>query len=349
MSRPKDRQSSVDLLTLMEARPWKDGKTISYRYHPTGAKPIPLGTDRNEAIRRVQELLGGDKDHGTLRWLWKRYTKESPNWKKLADLTKEDYQQAWIAIEKSFGNMQVTQIDGLMVSHYVHQERASAPKRANTEKALLSNLFNFGIEQKICILNATAGVPGHEVEPRSAVPTSVQLSKYLNWLSKQTRQRRIVGMAAEYASLAGSRKCEFLQLTWPQIDQQKGEIRTIRAKQRGKKRGHIIDVVRISPALDALLNRLQAIRKNDNIYVFTNRFKNGYSDRAFKTLWHRCIQAAIKERVLTQNSKFTFHDLRAFYVTKHKTSKGTLPDLHKNPEVTARVYDRNTEVPRDAI
>jgi integrase len=349
MSRQKDRLNAVDLLTLMEARPWKDGKTISYRYHPTGAKPIPLGTDRFEAVRKVQELLGGDKDHGTLKWLWQRYTKESPRWKLLAPLTQDDYRQAWLALEKSFGNMQVTQIDSLMVSHYVHKERASAPKRANTEKALLSNLFNFGVEEKVCILNATKGIQGHMLEPRSMSPNPVVLSNYLTWLSIQTRQRMIVGMAAEYASLAGSRKCEFLQLTWSQIDRQTGEIRTVRAKQRRKKRGHIVDVVRISPALDALLNKLQAIRKMDSQYVFTDRGNNNYSDRAFKTLWNRCIQDAITERVLTEDARFTFHDLRAFYVTKHKNTKGTLPDLHKNPETTARVYDRNKEVPRDAL
>ena len=349
MSRPKDRQSSVDLLTLMEARPWKDGKTISYRYHPTGAKPIPLGTDRIEAIRKVQELLGGDKDHGTLKWLWQWYIKASPKWKTLAPLTQVDYQQAWLAIEKTFGNMQVNQIDALMVEKYVHEERASAPRRANTEKALLSNLFNFGVKHNVCSMNATFGIEHHPMVPRSKAPSSLLLGKYLSWLSKQAKQRRIVGMAAEYASLAGSRKCEFLQLTWSQIDREEGVIRTIRAKQRGENRGNIVDVVRISPALNALLNELQTIRKMDSPYVFTDRCNNVYSDRAFKTLWQRCINDAIKEKVLTQVSRFTFHDLRAFYVTKHKKAKGTLPDLHKNPETTARVDDRTKEVPRDAV
>lgn len=352
MSRPKDRQSAVDLLTLMEARPWKDGKTISYRYHPTGAKPIPLGTDRIEAIRKVQNLLGNNKEHGTLKWLWEQYTDQSDTttgWSKLEDITKDDYRQAWKEIEKTFGKMSANSIDAGMVERYVHKERASAKKRANTEKALLSNLFKLGIKLGICTMNATFGVESHKLSARNMVPPVGLLAKYLTWLTMQTPQRQIVGMAAEYASLAGSRKCEFLQLTWSQIDRESGEIRTIRAKQRGNNRGQIVDVVRISPALDALLTRLEAIREMDCHYVFSTRDNNEYSDSGFKTLWQRCVVDAIEQNVLTKKSRFTFHDLRAFYVTKHKKTKGVLPDLHKNPQTTAQVYDRNTEVPRDAV
>ena len=43
------------LLPRMEARPRKDGR-VTYRYHPLGGKPIALGTDRNEALRRVLDL-----------------------------------------------------------------------------------------------------------------------------------------------------------------------------------------------------------------------------------------------------------------------------------------------------
>jgi len=157
-------------------------------------------------------------------------------------------------------------------------------------------------------------------------------------------------MAAEYASLAGNRKVEFLSLTWPQVDRDAGVIRTIRAKQRGKKRTQIVEVVTISPALDALLTRLQAIRPDkDCLCVFPTRDGNPYTDRGFKTLWQRCVLAAIGVKVLTAENRFTFHDLRAFYASKHKRDLGSLPDLHKNPETTSRIYDRNKEVGRRSL
>jgi integrase len=347
----RNRLSARGLLPLMESRPWADGKTITYRYHPIGAKPIPLGTDRLIAIRKVLDLLGNNKDQGTLRWIWERYTDAeapAPRWKKLADSSKRDYVQAWKEIEKTFGNMQASRIDSTMVARYVHVERAKSPKRANTEKALLSNLFGHGIKLGVCTVNSTIGVEPHQLEARSEAPNELLLANYLAWLTQQTPQRQIVGMAAEYASLAGNRKCEFLQLTWQQIDRDSGEIRTIRAKQRGKKRAQITEVVNISPALDGLLSRLDKIRKLDCRHVFPTRDNNQYSDGGFKTLWQRCVLEAIKQGVLTKGTRFTFHDLRAFYATKHKKVTGALPDLHKNPETTARVYDRSTEVFRSS-
>jgi integrase len=347
----RNRESAKGLLPLMEARPWADGKTVTYRYHPIGGKPIPLGTDRLAAIRKVLDLLGNNKDQGTLKWIWERYTDEetpAPRWKKLVDSTKADYRQAWKEIAKTFGQMQASRIDSTMVARYVHVERAKAPKRANTEKALLSNLFGHGIKLGVCTVNATIGVEPHQLEARTEAPNEVLLAKYLTWLTQQSAQRQIVGMAAEYASLAGNRKCEFLQLTWPQVDRQAGVIRTIRAKQRGKKREQVVEVVSISPALEALLVRLEAIRERDCQYVFSTRDNNHYTDSGFKTLWQRCVLEAIKQRVLTADTRFTFHDLRAFYATKHKKVTGELPDLHKNKETTARVYDRSTEVFRSA-
>lgn len=106
---------------------------------------------------------------------------------------------------------------------------------------------------------------------------------------------------------------QFLPLTWWQVDRDAGQIRTLRAKQRGKKREQVD------------------------------------SSRGFMAMWQRCILAAIEEKVLTAESRFTFHDLRAYYATQHKAQRGTLPDLHKNPETTARVYDRNKVVKRSAL
>lgn len=349
--RHKDRQSAHGLLPLMEARAWADGKTFTYRYHPIGGKPIALGQDRAQAIRKVLDLLGNNQAQGTLAWVWERFTDAgtpAPRWRKLVDGSKDDYRQAWKQIDKTFGRMQISRIDPTMVARYVHIERAASPKRANTEKALLSNLFGHGIKLGVCTINATIGVEPHQLEARTQAPPDALLAKYLAWLAQQTPQRRIVGMAAEYASLAGNRKCEFLHLTWPQVDEAAGVIRTIRAKQRGKKREQIVEVVHISPAMAGLLQRLRAIRKLDCLYVFPTRDNNQYTDHGFKTLWQRCVLEAIKKNVLTQDTRFTFHDLRAFYVTRHKRQTGALPDMHKNPETTARVYDRSIEVFRSA-
>ena len=76
MTRPRDRASALGLLPLMEARPHKDGKTVTYRYHPRGGKPINLGTDKTKAIRKVLDMANKAPDTGTVGQLWRIY-KES--------------------------------------------------------------------------------------------------------------------------------------------------------------------------------------------------------------------------------------------------------------------------------
>ena len=235
------------------------------------------------------------------------------------------------------------------IARYMRVERAVAPSRANHEKALLSNLFFHGIDLGLCTENPTRLVRPNVEEPRTEAPQPAALATFVDWAMKQSPQRRIVTMAARYASLGGSRKVEFLDLAWPQIDRTVGQVRTKRAKQRGKKRGEVVDVVAISPALGQLLDELAAIRDPDCLYVFPTRGGYPYSESGFKTLWQRLMATAIAEGILTPAQRFTFHDLRAFYATEHKRQRGALPDLHKNPATTAGIYDRSREVKRAAL
>lgn len=370
MGRPRDRASAEGLLPRMEARPWKDGKTVSYRYHPVGKKPIALGTDKHAALRKVLDITGQRDSMGTLNWVWEQYTAtgKKTRWWKHTDGTRADYLLAWKQISDRLGEMLMTEIDSTVVARYVHIERADAPRRADIEKALLSNLFGHAIKLGVCKVNSTIGVEPHGSEARTEAPDPEVLKAFLEWVARQTPQRRIIGMGAEYASLAGNRKVEFLDLCWPQVSRavpdlrveilagrtagSLGDIRVKRAKQRGKKRGEVIEVIEISPQLDALLDRLEALREErgvDCLYVFPTRDNNAYTARGFKTLWQRCMLQAIEEKVIPAESRFTFHDLRSYYATVHKKATGDLPDMHKNKEVTARIYDRNKEVPRKAI
>lgn len=346
MTRSRDRESQKGLLPRMEARVGK--KATTYRYHPLGGKPINLGQDRDEAIRKVLDLNNATPDHGTLAWVWGKY-KESRRYLRLAEATRDDYVQCWAAIEPVLGKMQIGRITAPIIARYVRIERADAPVRANREKSLLSNLFAHGIDLGVCETNPAKQVRPNEEEPRTEAPEPELLQRFLAWVDQQTPQRRIVGLAARYASLAGNRKVEFLDLAWPQVDEEAGVVRVKRGKQRGKKRGEVVEEIVITPALRACLDELKAIRPGrECLYVFPTRDNNAYTARGFKTLWQRIVLAAIKAKVISASERFTFHDLRAFYATQHKVERGELPDLHKNPETTARVYDRTKIVRRSA-
>ncbi len=347
------------LLPRMEARVWSDGVTVSYRYHPLGKKPINLGQDPEAAIRKVLDMQGERDTHGTLKWVWEQFSdadKPAKRWGKLSDGTRADYRTAWKAIEQHSGWAAdpIASITSPMVARYVHIIRADTPRRADIEKSLLSNIFKHGILLGVCTDNPTLVVEPHGSEPSTVLPDEAVLAGFLAWLDQQTPQRRIAGMYAEYTSLAGNRRAETLDLTWMQIDMNGdepvlgGNIRVKRAKQRGARRGEVVELIEITPAMADLLRRLRALNR-ECLYVFPTEGNNAYNTSGFKTMWGRCVAAAIKAGKLTKDTRFNFHSLRAYYATMHKRDRGSLPDLHANPATTARVYDRNKEVKRRAL
>lgn len=348
MSRPRDRHSALGLLPRMEARVGK--RATSYRYRPIGGKVIPLGTDKAAALRRVLDLEGVAPHQGTLRWVWEKYS-ASRRYVRLAEGTRVDYVQCWAAIGPILGGMPIAAIDSPMVARYMRVEREDAPGRANHEKALLSNLFAHGIDLGVCTTNPAKQVRPNETESRTKAPKAAVLGSFLEWVLKQTPQRRIVGLAAQFAALEGSRQVEFLGLTETQVDDKAGIVRMFRAKQRGKKRHTVVEEVVISPALAKVIAELRAMRspKRLQLALFPQRNGNAYTARGFKTLWQRVVLAAIAAGVLQREDRFTFHDLRAFYATRHKAVHGKLPDLHRNPATTAAVYDRTEVVRRDSL
>jgi integrase len=333
------------LLPRMEAIKRKKG--ISYRYHPVGGKPISLGMDKTVAVRKVLDMIGVSGDLGTIGKLWEQF-QETTQWKRYAPDTRTDYTQCSLMLLKFFKNARASDIEAPDIARYLRKARADAPVRANREIALLSNLIGLAIERGEAKHNPCREVRRNEEQPRSEAPDAKEFEAFSVWLSAKGGQKAVIGMAAEYAAVAGNRKVEFLDLAWPQIDRAAATIRIKRAKQRGKKRGEVIEQIEITPRLAELLDRLQVLRtEKDCLYVFRNRFGNAYTSSGFKASWGKLMNEAIEQKVISR--RFTFHDLRAYYVTQHKSERGTLPDLHANPATTARIYDRNKTVNRKGL
>jgi integrase len=337
---------SNGLLPGMEARPWADGKTTTYRYHAAGAKPVNLGTDYDVAIRKVLDLRGLGVDHGTMVWLWRHFKEHSRRWKRLAPGTQADYETAWKAIDPHLGRDRADSITSTRVARYVHLDRAKAPRRADIEKALLSNLFKHGILVGACSINPTIGVEPQGAEPKRVMPSEPAIHAFVKWLGTQGVQRQRIALMAEYASLAGNRRCEFLHLARPQIDFKAGVVRTFRAKQRGRT---VVEVVTISPALEGVLRRALALIDEDNTTVFPTQNGGLYTDHGWKSMWQRCMREAIKAGVLTVEQRFNFHALRRYYNTMHKAQFGDHANLHRNKAITAQVYDGTVEERRNAL
>lgn len=338
--KPKDRYSAAGLLPRMEARPWKGGGKVSYRYHPVGDKPIALGTDKNAAIQKVLDLSGKGDDAGTVRELWRLY-QASPGWALLAEATRTDYTQCSVEVLATFGPSRAALIRPTDINRYLRVERAAAPVRANRETALLSNLFNLGIERGDLDTNPCKQIRRNKEQPRTEAPETAVLGAFVDWLVSAGGQRKVIAQMAEFAAYGGNRRIEFLRLTWQQVDRTAGVIRVERAKQRGAVVWEKID---IGPQMAALLDRID---RGEATWVFRNRMGNPYTSRGFQANWGKFMAEAVNLGVVSR--RFTFHDLRAYYVTLHRTERGNLPELHKNPATTARIYDRRKESKRGAM
>lgn len=344
MNRPRDRASAKGLLPLMEARPWKDGKTVTYRYHPIGGKPIPLGTDKAEAIAKVLALSKAGAETGTIKALWASY-KQSADWPALGERTRFDYEAYSVPLLAVFGDMLAADISAPMVARYLRIERAGKV-RGNREISLLGNLIGLAIERGEAEHNPCRGgqVKRNKERPRTARPERSDIDALVAHATGKGGQWKVITMAAEFCALAGSRKAEFLRLHWSQISDT--EIRLMRAKQHGG--AERVERVAISPALAELLQRLRTVARDDKLgAVFPNRQGNAYTDSGFAAMWQKLIVEALAQEVITR--RFTFHDLRAHYTTEHKERTGELPDLHASPTTTAKVYERSRVSKRTAL
>jgi len=150
-------------------------------------------------------------------------------------------------------------------------------------------------------------------------------------------------------AIGGGRRIEFLDITTPQVDRATGVIRLTRAKQRGKRKGEIVDRIAITPRMGELLDRIAAVSRGDCLYLFPNKFNNAYTTEGFETLWQRCMLDAIKQGVVAASERFNFHALRHYFVTAHVQQYGNRPNLHSDERVTASVYDANTFIDRKAL
>lgn len=358
MNRPRDRASAKGLLPRMEARPRKDG-LITYRFHPLGGKPLNLGTDKLAACQRVLELLGKAEDGGTITRLWAQY-QGTHDWRRLTPRTQADYTAYSVPLLRVFGTCHAASITAPDVARYLRVERGDAPVRANREISLLGILIALAIDRGEATVNPCRGrqVNRNKERPRTTKPSADDIKALVKFAESHgrvwtaangkvidtTRQWRIIVMAAEFAALAGSRQAELLPLAWTQFSED--EVRLKRAKQRGG--AEKWERVAVSPALLALRGRLQAVAANPTLgTVFPNRHGNPYTSAGFAAMWGKLMREAIAEGVITR--RWTFHDLRSYYVTEHKITTGELPDTHASPTTTARVYERSKEARRRAL
>lgn len=333
MTAKRTKNARLGLLPRMDARPRQSGG-YTYRYLTYDRQYINLGHDRSEAIRQVLEMERRAPTTGTVQELVAEYLKSASFQSDLGRRTQSDYIGYSRQVLRVFGAMQAADVRAPHIARYLRIERASAPSQANKEMAMLSSAFQFGIESGMVASNPCRQVRKNKERPRTRCPSWDEIASFCEVARARGQSSHIIGLMAKFIALTGRRRAEFIRMT--KSDLTDAGIRVIYAKGRVDdpvKRG----LIEWTPGLRAVIDELKTVeRPVGSVYLWTNRAGQPYTEQGFKAMWSKIMDAWGGDR-------FTFHDLRAYYVSI-MVERQQNPETHANPATTRKVYDRRRVV-----
>lgn len=338
----RTKNKSLGLLPRMDARKRAKGG-FTYRYLTYERKYINLGHDRNAAIQKVLEMERRAPTTGTVQELVQTYL-ESATFAEKSPRTQDDYLRYSKEVLHVFAEMQVSDVTPMHIARYLRKERKSAPVQANREMSFLASAFQEGIEQGLAEANPCRQVRRNTEKPRNRLPADAEIDTFLKIAKKRGAGSELIGIMGRFAALTGRRRAEFLRLRKDHLLTDGIDFTFAKAKASEVTRKGLIVW---TPALREVIRDAGSIRRPSkkpppsSIYVFANRNGQAYTEAGFKTMWAKIMTDWLEEDPGRQ--RFTFHDLRAYYVTLMVESERN-PETHANPATTKRVYDRRRVV-----
>lgn len=338
MTARRTKNKHLGLLPRMDARKRAKGG-YTYRYLTYDRKYINLGHDRNEAIRKVLEMERRAPTTGTVQELVTTYL-ESATFAELSKRTQDDYLRHSKEVLRVFGTVQVDDITPQHIARYLRKERKDAPVQANREMAFFSSCFQEGIEQGLADTNPCREVRRNTERPRSRLPTDEEIESFLGIAKRRGAGSELIGFMGQFAALTGRRRAEFLGLRKDAFTDEGIPFTYAKARaDEPTKRG----LIEWTPELRHLIREIGGVKRPGkqpaplSVFVFANRRGQAYTESGFKAMWAKIMKDWLDED--KSRERFTFHDLRAYYVT-HMVEGKKDPETHSNPATTRRVYDR---------
>jgi len=341
----RTRNAKLGLLPRMDARKRKAGG-YTYRYLTYDRKYINLGHDRAEAIRKVLEMEYRAPDTGTAGEMIRGYM-ASTLFTELAPASRADYLNSSKEVLRVFSAMQVSAIKSTHIAQYLRVERKAAPVRANREMAFLSSAFQFGIEQGLAETNPCRMVRRNTERPRTRCPSWEEIASFCDTARRRGSSSHVIGLMARFIALTGRRRVEFIEMRRTDLSDDGIRVGFAKAKASEAKRQGLIEW---TPSLRAVFDELVAIEHPrsekrapvlESMFMWTNRSGQPYTEQGFKAMWAKIMADWLAED--RTRERFTFHDLRAYYITVMIGAEKD-PETHKNPATTRRVYDRRRVV-----
>ena len=292
---------------------------------------------RRKATEVLAEIAGGANPaelkrvaRGELKFddLFDKYMERHARLRKrTADEDEQRYRQY---LQKPLGNKRLSQITLPMLRQLLDRITASGhPVVANRVKALLSSVFNRGIEWGLATENPAKGIRGNRETSRDRFLTSEETERFLTALENSPEDIRDYVLLS---LLTGARRSNVLAMRWADLDRQRG-VWTVRAEE--SKNGTALHIPLVTQALE-ILERRSSQKEEGAEYVFPGTGKTGHLVEP-KKAWY-----ALLERANIQD--FHLHDLRRTLGSWQVMAGASLAVVgktlgHKNTQTT-QVYAR---------
>lgn len=223
----------------------------AYRYVPRDGKPISLGRDYGEAMRKWAAIVQPATEVGTVSALIDWYlVNVAPN---KAPRTYQDNLKEAEFLKKGVGHIPYTQLKPHHVAQYRDARAQDAPVRANREKALLSHVYTKAMEKGMVDYNPCSGVKRN---PEKARERMIEDHEYqaVHALAEESVKRM---MTLIYRTC---QRPEDLLKAGPanvkRVEHEGKEVRVLRVKQG--KTGKTVDIVLVGDLGRLVDDHLQA-------------------------------------------------------------------------------------------
>lgn len=228
----------------------------------------------------------------------------------LANRTQTDYRRYWVKLKPVFGKMNPRSINRKHIKKYHFKRTEDSPKQANVEKAFMSAVFTWAMQD---ILYDLPHNPCHGVKPNKLNPRDVYITDWEYDFVYQNANTLIRGIM-EVSYLCAARLSDVIALKREQLLEdgvyiEQAKTGTKQIKKWGPKLRKAID--------DVLAERAGKKVVKVSPYVFVHSKGTCYTSQGFGGVWRKLIDS-LREELVNKNGgkkedylQFTFHDLKS--------------------------------------
>jgi integrase len=274
-----------------------DGSVRFYHYHRATGRALKgePGSVEFLADYVAAEESMRNRHAGVLNRLIRDYTL-SPEFGKLADSTRKEYQRMLTKVEAKFGDLPIAALDDARVRQDFMSWRGTVAKESGDREAdnrlsVISSMLTWAKENGHILHNHVAGFRRlHKTDRSELIWLPEHIGAFLKVAPLELQRALILALHT------GQRQADLLSLSWNNYDGSFISLRQGKTKRR----------VQI-PCTTTLKRMLDGLDRDTNL-VLTTKTKLPWKARYFKAQW----EAATKAAGITD---LHFHDLRGTAIT----------------------------------